>query len=154
MRMMERCDGNDVVGGKTIKMKMKIAMVVGVRKEVFSKAEIGTRGTLDGWKGVGLNLHTYRIVLDGLVGKGEIGESCLLLEEMLEKCLFPRSSTFDNIIFQMCQKDLFTEAMELTKKVVAKSFLPGASTWEALLLNSGSKLGYSKATFSGLLGPI
>lgn len=50
MRMMERCDGNDVVGGKTIKMKMKmkIAMVVGVRKEVFSKAEIGTRGTLDG----------------------------------------------------------------------------------------------------------
>ena len=62
-----------------------------------------------GWKGVGHNLHTYRIVLDGLVGKGEIGESCLLLEEMLEKCLFPRSSTFDNIIFQMCQKDLFTE---------------------------------------------
>ncbi|TKY65734.1 Pentatricopeptide repeat-containing protein mitochondrial [Spatholobus suberectus] len=106
-----------------------------------------------GLKGVGLNLHTYRIMLDGLVGTGEISEACLLLEEMLEKCLFPRSSTFDNIIFQMCQKSLIAEAMELTKKVVAKSFVPGARAWEALLLNSGSELGYSETTFSGLLGP-
>lgn len=105
-----------------------------------------------GWKGVGLNLHSYRIMLDGLVGKGEIGEACFLLEEMLEKCFFPRSSTFDNIIFQMCQKDLIAEAIELTKKIVAKSFVPGARAWEALLLKSGSKLGFSEITFSGLLG--
>ncbi|KAG4936974.1 hypothetical protein JHK85_051893 [Glycine max] len=95
-----------------------------------------------GWKGVGHNLHTYRIVLDGLVGIGEIGEACLLLEEMLEKCLFPRSSTFDDIILHLCAKrTCFTEAMELTKKMVAKSFVPGSSTWEALLFNSGCKVG-------------
>ena len=107
-----------------------------------------------GWKGVGHNLHTYRIVLDGLVGIGEIGEACLLLEEMLEKCLFPRSSTFDDIILHLCAKrTCFTEAMELTKKMVAKSFGPGSSTWEALLFNSGCKVGYSETTFSRLLGP-
>ncbi|KAL2958129.1 hypothetical protein AAZX31_18G190900 [Glycine max] len=107
-----------------------------------------------GWKGVGHNLHTYRIVLDGLVGIGEIGEACLLLEEMLEKCLFPRSSTFDDIILHLCAKrTCFTEAMELTKKMVAKSFVPGSSTWEALLFNSGCKVGYSETTFSRLLGP-
>ncbi|RDY14614.1 Pentatricopeptide repeat-containing protein, mitochondrial, partial [Mucuna pruriens] len=106
-----------------------------------------------GLKGVELNLHTYRIMLDGLVGKCEIGEACLLLEEMLEKCLFPRSSTFDDIIFLMCQKGLIAEAMELTKKIVAKSFVPGARAWEALLLNSGSEIGYSETTFCGLLGP-
>lgn len=61
MRMMERCDGNDVVGGKTIKMKMKIAMVVGVRKEVFSKAEIGTRGTLDGCTPFRVGSTTFRV---------------------------------------------------------------------------------------------
>ncbi|RZB52981.1 Pentatricopeptide repeat-containing protein, mitochondrial [Glycine soja] len=95
-----------------------------------------------GWKGVGHNLHTYRIVLDGLVGIGEIGEACLLLEEMLKKCLFPRSSTFDDIILHLCAKrTCFTEAMELTKKMVAKSFVPGSSTWEALLFNSGCKVG-------------
>ncbi|KAK7374023.1 hypothetical protein VNO80_07446 [Phaseolus coccineus] len=105
-----------------------------------------------GWKGVGLNLHSYRIMLDGLVGKGEIGEACFLLEEMLEKCFFPRSSTFDHIIFQMCQKGLIAEAIELTKKIVAKSFVPGARAWEALLLKSGSKLGFSETTFFGLLG--
>jgi len=107
-----------------------------------------------GWKGVGLNLHSYRIMLDGLVGKGETGEACFLLEEMLEKCFFPRSSTFDHIIFQMCQKGLIAEAIELTKKIVGKSFVPGARAWEALLLKSGSKLGFSKTTFSGLLGQI
>ncbi|KAL9314364.1 hypothetical protein ACSQ67_019816 [Phaseolus vulgaris] len=90
-------------------------------------------------------------MLDGLVGKGEIGEACFLLEEMLEKSFFPRSSTFDHIIFQMCQKGLIVEAIELTKKIVAKSFVPGARAWEALL-KSGSKLGFSETTFSGLLG--
>lgn len=68
---------------------------------------------------------------------------------MLDKFLFPRSSTFDNIIFQMCQKGLITEAIELTKKIVAKSFVPGARAWETLLLNSG--LGYSETTLLGLL---
>ncbi|KAL2332286.1 hypothetical protein Fmac_019867 [Flemingia macrophylla] len=104
-----------------------------------------------GLKGVGFNLHTYRIMIDGLVGKGEIGGACLLLEEMLEKCLFPRTSTFDNIVFQMCQKGLTDEAMELTQKIVAKSFVPGARAWEALLLNSLSRAEYSETTFSGLL---
>ncbi|KAK7374025.1 hypothetical protein VNO80_07448 [Phaseolus coccineus] len=104
-----------------------------------------------GWKGVGLNLHSYRLMLVGLVGEGEIGEACFLLEEMLEKCFFSRSSTFDHIIFQMCQKSLIAEAIELTKKIVAKSFVPGARAWEALLLKSGYKLGISETTFSGFI---
>ncbi|KAL9315240.1 hypothetical protein ACSQ67_016241 [Phaseolus vulgaris] len=101
------------------------------------------------------DVYVYKwIMLDGLVGKGETGEACFLLEEMLEKCFFPRSSTFDHIIFQMCQKGLIAEAIELTKKIVGKSFVPGARAWEALLLKSGSKLGFSKTSFSGLLGQI
>jgi len=104
-------------------------------------------------KGVELNLHTYRIMLDGLVGKGEIGEACVFLEEMLEKCFYPRSSTFDSIVHQMCQKGLISDALVLMNKIVEKSFAPGAKVWEALLLNSESKVTYSETTFVGLLSP-
>ncbi|MED6156512.1 hypothetical protein PIB30_014908 [Stylosanthes scabra] len=102
-------------------------------------------------KGIEMNLHTYRIILDGFVGKAEIQEACVLLEEMLEKCFYPRSSTFDDIIVQMCQKGLIAEAFELMKKVAAKKIVPGARAWEALLLNSTSEFSYSQASFSELL---
>ena len=85
-------------------------------------------------KGIGLNLHTYKIMLDGLGGKAEIKEASILLEQMLEKSFNPRSSTFDNFILQMCKKGLITEALELMKKIAAKSFAPAARAWEALVL--------------------
>ncbi|XP_028767558.1 pentatricopeptide repeat-containing protein At2g38420, mitochondrial [Neltuma alba] len=102
-------------------------------------------------KRIELNLHTYRILLDGLVGKAEITEACSLLDEMLEKCFYPLSSSLDNIIYEMCQQGLFTEALELMKKFLAQSFAPGARAWEALLLNSGGELNYSETTLADLV---
>lgn len=67
------------------------------------------------------------------------------------KCLYPRSSTIYNIIYEMCQKGLVTEALELMEKFSAKSFPPGARAWEALLLNSGAKLNYSEAILADLV---
>lgn len=76
-----------------------------------------------------------------------------LLEEMSEKCFYPRSSTFDSIILHLCQKGLIGDATVLMNKIVAKSFVPGAKVWEAMLLNSGSELTYSETTFVGLFSP-
>ena len=83
--------------------------------------------------GVPRNWETDRIILDGLVGKGEIDESCILLEEMLDKNFDHWCSTFDEIICELCHRGLVCKALQLVSKMVSKTIAPGARAWDALL---------------------
>ncbi|KAM1801714.1 hypothetical protein FF1_033046 [Malus domestica] len=104
--------------------------------------------------GVGVNLQTYRIMLDGLFGKGDIEEACVFMEEMLDKVIVHFCSSFDKVIYGLCQRGLVCKAMELLKKMVAKNVAPRSKAWEALLLSSGSEPSLEETTWTGLVEPI
>lgn len=104
--------------------------------------------------GVGVNLQTHRIMLDGLFGKGNIEEACVFMEEMLDKVLVRFCSSFDEVIYGLCQRGLVCKAMELLKKMVDKNVAPGAKAWEALLLSSGSEPSLEETTWTGLVEPM
>jgi pentatricopeptide repeat protein len=93
-----------------------------------------------GLKGIGLNMQTYRIMIDGLASNGKIVEACGLFEEALDKGLCTQSLMFDEIICGLCHRDLSCKALKLLEKMVGKNVSPGARAWKALLLSSGFKL--------------
>ncbi|KAB1224524.1 hypothetical protein CJ030_MR2G016413 [Morella rubra] len=105
-----------------------------------------------GQKGVESNFRTYRIMLEGLVSKGEIIEASVLLEEMLERRFCTsRCATVDEVVLGLCQRGFTCKAVELVQKLVDKNVAPGAMAWEALLLSSGSKLTFSETILTGLV---
>ncbi|PON53574.1 Pentatricopeptide repeat [Parasponia andersonii] len=105
-------------------------------------------------KGVGADLHTYRIMLNGLFGKREIVEACVLMEEMLDKCLCLRCSTCDEIISRLCQRGLVCRALEFLEKMIGKNVAPGARAWEAVVLSAGSEISLPEAIWTGLVNPV
>ncbi|RXI01526.1 hypothetical protein DVH24_014875 [Malus domestica] len=102
--------------------------------------------------GVGVNLQTYRIMLDGLFGKGDIEEACVFMEEMFDKVIVHFCSSFDEVIYGLCQRGLVCKAMELLKKMVAKNVAPRSKAWEALLLSSGSEPSLEETTWTEQYG--
>ncbi|KAJ4704310.1 Pentatricopeptide repeat-containing protein [Melia azedarach] len=103
------------------------------------------------FKGIVLNLKTYSIMIDCLISKGEIIEAYDLFEEVLDKDFCPPSSMFDETICRLCHRGLVCKAIELLKKMADKNVSPGLRVWEALLLNSGSKLDFVDTSLIGFV---
>ncbi|KAG2404563.1 Pentatricopeptide repeat-containing protein [Vigna angularis] len=108
--------------------------------------------------GVVPDVYTYNVYINGLCKQNNIDEAFKIVASMEELECKPNVVTCNTLLGalclagdlrkarEMCQKGLIAEAIELTKKIVAKSFVPGARTWEALLLKSGFKQGFSETT--------
>lgn len=102
--------------------------------------------------GVQWNWETYRIMLGGLVGKGEIDQSCILLEEMLDRYSAHWCSTFDELVCELCKRGLVCKALQLVNKMVSKTIAPGARAWEALL--GSVELSFAETILTELVNPL
>lgn len=71
------------------------------------------------------------------------------MEEIYYKCLCRRCSTFEYIIYGLCQRGLLCKEMELVKKMIRLCL----GVWEALLRSSGSEPCLAGTTYAGWVNP-
>lgn len=102
-------------------------------------------------KGVKGNLHTYRILIDGLLSAGDMVAGFGVLVDMLNKGFVPRSPTFSSMVCGLCECYLPHEALQVLEEMAKRTVAPEARVWEALLLSSSFTPGCTE-TLLGLEG--